>query len=128
MNEDAADLWSRALRALRTAEGWIEEDPDASASRAYYAAFYAVSAFLALSGQTFSRHTAVQAAVHRDLVRTGRLSPEIGIAYSALVELRKTGDYGGSHAHVNASEAREAVAKASLIVQAVRQACHEPLP
>ena len=44
MNQEAADLWERAGRALKTAEDCSEEDPDASVSRSYYAAFHAVSA------------------------------------------------------------------------------------
>ena len=42
MNEEVADLWTRARRALQTGESLIESDPDAAASRAYYAAFNAV--------------------------------------------------------------------------------------
>lgn len=68
MNSEARDWWNRALRALRTAERLVDEDPDASASRAYYAAFFAVRALFALEQRTFRKHTEVEAAVHRDLV------------------------------------------------------------
>ncbi len=68
LNQEAADLWARALQALHTANSTAATDPDAAASRAYYAAFYAVSAMLALEGKTFSRHSALEVAVHRDLV------------------------------------------------------------
>lgn len=49
MNLDkyAADLWRRAEEALRTAEADLAVNFDAAASRAYYAAFYAVSALFA---------------------------------------------------------------------------------
>ena len=67
MNREAADLWERAGRALKTAEHWSQEDPDASVSRSYYAAFYAVSALFVVEGRTFAKHAAVEAAVHRDL-------------------------------------------------------------
>lgn len=58
MNQEAADFWTRALQALRTASRTASADPDAAASRAYYAAFYAVSALFALEEKTFSRHSA----------------------------------------------------------------------
>ncbi len=71
MNADATDLWARALQALQTTILLLSADPDAAASRAYYAAFYAVSALFALQGKTFAKHAAVRTAVHRDLVEPG---------------------------------------------------------
>ena len=49
MNSEAADLWQRAVQALATAQSLASSDPDAAASRAYYAAFYAVSSWFALA-------------------------------------------------------------------------------
>ena len=94
MNREAEDLWNRALRNLNTAALLSATDPDSSASRAYYAAFHSVSALFALERKTFATHKAVHVAVHRDLVKTGRCSPEVGQAFAALVGLRETGDYG----------------------------------
>jgi len=119
MNRYAADLWERALEALKTAEGDLSVSPDAAASRAYYAAFYAVSALFALEGRDFSKHTQVRAAVHRDLVKTGRWPRERGEDFSFLLRLRETGDYGGS-VHVSEGEAREATTAASRILDLVR--------
>ncbi|MFY9820678.1 MAG: HEPN domain-containing protein [Thermoanaerobaculia bacterium] len=81
MSPEVQELWERALRALQTAEDLVDRDPDASSSRAYYAAFYAVSALLALDGQSYSKHTAVERAVHRDYVKPGRFSVEVGAAF-----------------------------------------------
>lgn len=67
MNPEAKDLWQRAKRALQTAQSLVEDDPDTCASRAYYAVFYGVSAYFASIGQHFTKHTGVQAAVHREL-------------------------------------------------------------
>lgn len=97
----------------------VEED-SAAASRAYYAAFYAVSALLAQEGRFFSKHRAVEAAVHRDLVRKGHWSPTLGKAYSSLRRLRSIGDYGAVE-HVSAQEAADAVGKAELILEAVAE-------
>jgi hypothetical protein len=69
----------------------------------------------------------VEAAVHRDLVHAHMWSVELGAAFSWLVRLRRTGDYGGSM-HVSPDEAQEAVDKARSILQAVRTTSPEPLP
>ena len=53
MKEFAAMEWQRALRALTSGTQLIKTDPDSVASRAYYAAFHALTALFALRGQTF---------------------------------------------------------------------------
>ena len=126
MTSEVSDLWDRAVQALKTAESLVESDPDASASRAYYAAFYAVSAFFALQQQGFSKHTAVERAVHRDLVKPGVWPVEIGAAFSWLANVRSTGDYGGV-SHVLPEEAATAVEKARLILETVWNTASEPL-
>lgn len=95
MNREAADFWTRVLQALRTASRTASVDPDAATSRAYYAAFYAVSALFALEEKTFSRHSALEAAVHRDLVKVNRWPTDLGEDYAFLLRLRTVGDYGG---------------------------------
>jgi uncharacterized protein (UPF0332 family) len=77
VSPEALDYWARAAQALQTAESLIDRDPDASSSRAYYAAFYAVSALFALEQVSHTKHTAVERAVHRDLVKPGRWSVEL---------------------------------------------------
>jgi hypothetical protein len=114
------DWLARADRALASARLLQASDPDACASRAYYAAFYAVSAVFASEGRSFRKHSALEAAVHRDLVRSGQWSPELGKAFSALASRRITGDYGG-HLHVSADEAALALEHAETIVVEVRK-------
>jgi uncharacterized protein (UPF0332 family) len=106
---------------LRTAEADLSVSFDAAASRAYYSVFYAVSALFALEGKEFVKHSAVHAAVHRDLVKSGRWPSGLGKDYSRLLRLRETGDYGGGR-HVQEDEARAAVSAAKLIRDAVSQA------
>ncbi|MBW8877702.1 MAG: HEPN domain-containing protein [Acidobacteria bacterium] len=127
MNREVQDFWQRALQALRTAEDLIDRDPDTSSSRAYYAAFYAVSALLAFEGQSFSKHTAIERTVHRDLVRTGKWPVEAGAAFSWLANLRHTADYGGGE-HAQPGDAEQAIGKARLILNAVLTVTPEPLP
>ena len=126
MTPEVTDLWQRALQALRTAERLVEDDPDASASRSYYAAFYAVSALLAFDQRSFAKHTAVERAVHRDLVKPGIWPVEVGAAFSWLVTLRTTGDYGGEQ-HVEPEDARAALERARLVLEAARGSAPEPL-
>jgi len=64
----AADFWARARDALAAAKAVLSLSSDSAASRAYYAAFHAVSALFVLEGKTFSRHSGLEAVVHRDLV------------------------------------------------------------
>lgn len=47
-------------------------------NRVYYACFYAASAVLVNRGCHFVKHAGLRAAVHRDLVKTGDVSPEMG--------------------------------------------------
>ena len=120
MNAEARDFWKRATQAAETAEWLVERDSDASASRSYYAAFYAVSALFAEQGRVFNKHSAVESAVHRDLVKTGKWATELGAAYSSLVSLRSTSDYGGG-LHVDISAAKIALKNARFIIEATRK-------
>lgn len=128
MTPEIADYWDRALQALRTAEKLRSDDPDASASRAYYAAFYGVSALLAFEERSSVnvKHTGIERAVHRDFVKAGIWPAEVGAAFSWLVSLRYTGDYGGED-HVQPEDAGAAVEKARLVLEAVRGSAPEPL-
>ena len=66
MREFATVEWDRAHRALASAGQLAETDPDSAASRAYYAAFHALTALFALRNQTFSKHSAIRATLHRE--------------------------------------------------------------
>ncbi len=85
--------WREALQAIESARLVLPTDPNAAINRAYYAAFYAVTAFLALDHRHYSKHYMVEAAVHRDLVHQGIWPAELGTAYSKLFVLRAEADY-----------------------------------
>ncbi|MDD5308983.1 MAG: HEPN domain-containing protein [Deltaproteobacteria bacterium] len=108
MTLEARDLWQRAETSLKAARALLSIDPDSAASRAYYAAFHGVCALFCSEDKTFTKHSAVLAAVHRDLVNTGRWSKELGADYSSLQVLRQIGDYGGD-SHVDAHGAERSV-------------------
>ncbi len=130
MNPEAADWWTRAVRAFQSANVLLAAgDMDRAGSTAYYAAFYAVSALFTLEDEDrpFHKHSAVRAAVHRELVNTGRWSSELGSSYSHLFDLRITGDYGAGE-HVNEEQARRSIEMGRAILERVREETPEPLP
>lgn len=118
MSVPADDLWDRAKKAFVLANFARSIDADGAASRAYYAAFYAVSARFALEGKFFSKHSAVEATVHKELVRSGVWPKQLGATFSRLRQLRSRGDYGGN-LRVSADDATEAVEMARRIIKAI---------
>jgi len=126
--EYAHSEWIRALDAFRDAQVLLANGGfDGAASRAYYAVFHAVTTLFALEDRTFTKHSALQAAVHRDLVKAGRWSGSLGRDFSLCADLRAVGDYG-SEARVDAEEAAEALASARRILVAVREALPGTFP
>ena len=125
MTDDAARLevargwWSHAVEALATAEREAMLSPAAAVNRAYYAAFYAASAVLICEGRRFVKHAGVRAAVHRELVKPGRLARPIGEAYDQLIKSRQTADYDAL-ARVSTDDAARAIKQAADVVHAMR--------
>jgi uncharacterized protein (UPF0332 family) len=118
MKEFAAVEWDRAHKALASARQLAHNDPDSAASRAYYAAFHALTSVFALRGETFTKHSAIRAALHRDLIQPGLVPAENGRDYDFLMELRETGDYGGM-SQVTRENAQTAISKADLFLHAM---------
>ena len=92
---------------------------DVSASRAYYAAFYAASALLLNEGLDTSKHSGVIALIHQHFVKNGKLNKEQGRNLNWLFELRSVGDYGVS-LHVTQQDAKRAVHIAEEFFVAVK--------
>lgn len=118
MNKEVIDLWDRACKSLNAASTILDIDPDSAASRAYYAAFHAVSAKFLLEGKIFSKHSALESAVHKELIKPGKWPVEIGQDFSWLSGMRSTGDYGGV-LHVNKNDAIKAIEKAKNILKLI---------
>ena len=86
--------WNKARDSLRSAHRELAANAYTFAiNRAYYALFYAISAFLLEQGRQFSKHSGVRAAFNRDIVRPGLLSREHGDLYNQLFRDRQEGDY-----------------------------------
>ena len=62
-------------------------------NRLYYACFYAVSALLLLQDKSFAKHSGIRSAFHREFVRSGMLSKELGHLYDRLFDNRQKADY-----------------------------------
>jgi uncharacterized protein len=59
----------------------------------YYACFYALTAVLLKEGHSFKKHTAVKAALHKDLIKAGIVEPVWGKFYNRVFDSRHEGDY-----------------------------------
>jgi uncharacterized protein (UPF0332 family) len=92
---------------------------DIAAARAYYAAFYAAAAVLLAEGREFRKHSGVLAAVHKFLVKTGKLDKEHGKNLNWLFEIRSIGDYGDLR-HVPRKDADKAIEVATSFVGAIK--------
>ena len=120
----ARAFWRKAEEDLGAGEKLCPGYPNVVASRAYYAAFHAVTALLALRGASYTKHEAIRTAVHRDLVRTGEWPAEYGNHYDGLMALRHVGDYG-TDVPVSEDDAVKALSAARVLVEAVRIAAPE---
>jgi uncharacterized protein (UPF0332 family) len=120
VKEFSGSQWQRARRIIRTASMLVATDPESAASRAYYAAFHALTAFFALRGQSFKKHAALRAALHKDLIKSGEWPMERGKDYDLLTELRETSDYA-EVARVTEQDARRAVEAAQRVIAACQE-------
>jgi len=107
---EIVELGQRAQEALRATGTLLA---------AGFSDFAAASALLLMEGKTFRSHRGVVALLHRDYVRPGRLSMDMGRILSTLSDLRSVGDYGGA-AHVSHAEATVALREAHQFLEAIR--------
>jgi uncharacterized protein (UPF0332 family) len=114
--------WKRALDRARddlaAAQDLVaSRHPSQACSRAYFAAFYAASAALALLGETRTKHSGVLSAFNDRIGRTREFDPHIARTLGWLFDLRNTADYRWDP--VAASDAEEAIKRAKRFVDAV---------
>jgi hypothetical protein len=62
-------------------------------NRLYYACFYAASALLLTKGFSTSKHGYLRSLLHREFVKTGVISKELGNCFDDLFDSRQKGDY-----------------------------------
>lgn len=115
----------RARQSIEAAKGLANEGfYDFSASRAYYAAFYAATAALLAEEQKYKKHSGVIASIHQRLVKTGKLDKEQGKDLNWLFELRNVGDYG-VELHVSRQNAQKAIQVAEDFVTIIKSLLEE---
>jgi len=102
-----------AARILLGADAW-----DDAASRAYYAAFHAVSAVHLSRDNTYSSHAQLIGRFNKDFVKTGLFPQEYTRILARLFEDRQAGDYDVVGTMTEA-EARQDVEDAEKIVAAI---------
>lgn len=84
----------KARESIEAAESEYDSGRYTTAVRnLYYACFYALTAFLLKEGRSFKKHTAVKAALHKDLIRAGIVEPYWGKFYNKIFDSRHEGDY-----------------------------------
>ncbi|MBK1646816.1 DNA-binding protein [Thiocapsa imhoffii] len=110
----AADDKLRAAELLR--DSGLNGD---AASRAYYAAFHAISALHLAAGNTFSSHAQLIGRFNKDYVRTGIFVPSLTRILTRLFEDRQLGDYEPIST-VTSEQAQQDIADAHEIIKAVR--------
>ncbi len=87
-------------------------------NRAYYAAFYAVKAVLALDNIDFKRHKDVVATFNRDYIASGMYEKEIGRLLSRLQKKRENSDYDDFYI-ASKEEAEDQIKYAEQIVMSI---------
>jgi hypothetical protein len=93
---DAAirQMLRKARQKLAAATRALEaEDWDDASSRAYYAAFHAISAVLWKRGLTYSSHGQTLGAFNRECVTSAEFPKEFTRILTRLFENRQLGDY-----------------------------------
>ena len=94
MKPEVQEYLRKAERALKVAESLLATGFEAeAAARAYYAMFYAAQALLKENGVQRVRHSAVQAAFGRYLVKTGKINAKFHRMLIDARETRELADY-----------------------------------
>lgn len=94
-DKDILDLLAKAKESVEASDSLLKDGfYDFSASRAYYAMFYAAEAVLLTKDLSFSKHKAVIAAFGKEFVKSGLLSASLHAYLVEAFDSRQLGDYG----------------------------------
>ncbi|MEA3640876.1 MAG: HEPN domain-containing protein [Lamprobacter sp.] len=110
---------AKAAEKLRVAEMLLENGAwDDAVSRAYYAAFHAISALHLSNGQAFSSHAHSIGRFNKDFVKTEIFPKEFTAILTRLFEDRQSGDYDLSGL-VTAEDASRDIDDAKRLLKAI---------
>jgi uncharacterized protein (UPF0332 family) len=94
-DRDVPDLLEMAKESLEVAEDLFKSKHYGfSASRSYYAMFYATETVLLTKNLSFSKHKAVISAFGKEFVRTNLMPQSLHQYLRNAFKLRQLGDYG----------------------------------
>ncbi len=114
-------IFEKADQKLKAAHRALDaRDWDDAASRAYYAAYHAISADLWHRGLVFSSHGQTIGAFNREFVTAGLVPREFARILTRLFEERQLGNYDVI-AGVDEGTAREDVAAAERVLDECRR-------
>lgn len=114
-------LLHKAAQALESAQSELQAYRlDFAVNRAYYACFYAASAVMLQQGKQFVKHSGLRGAIHKDLIKTGKLAPRWGKVFDRAFENRQAADYLILFTF-EAEQVEQLIQDATAFVQTMRQ-------
>ncbi len=119
--KDILELLTKAKESLKAAEMLFDGGfYDFSASRSYYAMFYATEAVLLSKSLSFSKHSAVIAAFGKEFIKTKIFPQKMRDSLVSAFELRHMGDYG-SPGSVSKEKARALIEQTKGFIEFVEE-------
>ena len=94
MKIETQKLLDKASRALRVAEKLLDNDPDFSAGRSYYAMFYIAQALLHEKHLRSRKHSGVHSLFGETFAKTGAMDPKFHRWLLDAFDKRIQADYG----------------------------------
>lgn len=126
MNEKVEALLKKAQKFLRSAAVLIElEDYDSTASRAYFAMFFAAQAALLQETQALSSKQGIRSAFISRFVDGGPLPERAGEMLQRASDMQEMGDYAYDFA-VGAADAEHILAEAEAFVNSLENLIKKP--
>lgn len=89
-------------------------------NRLYYSCFYAISALLIIKEQSTSKHSYLRAIFHKDFIKTGIFSKDIGKHFDLLFQSRQQGDYA-DNIRFNPDDVRDWFDRTKKLVEEINQ-------
>lgn len=112
-------LLEKANESLQAAKSLFEDGHYGfSASRSYYAMFYAAEAVLLHRDLQFSKHSAILSTFNKEFVKKGIFPGSIFKSLQKGFELREEGDYG--LIPVEEDEAKKIMGEAQVCLQSIK--------
>lgn len=111
----------KAREKLKTAKSLLRDGSfDDAVSRAYYAAFHAVTAILLTEGLSAETHRGLLNLFGLHFIKTGKLNKRFGRYLANLKDDRESGDYE-AFSSIDKETAKNALKEATELVKAIKK-------